>query len=84
MNIVEFKSHPSQTQDDIIALLEDRLVQARAGNIRGIAVAYIDKNGEAVTQASAEDMIKVLGAITVLTSRIMFHLNTETVKEGDK
>ena len=58
--------------EDVVRVLEHALEKAKAGEIGGVAVAWVYHNGDAGNNYSkSDDMIRLLGSISILEYRIL-------------
>lgn len=65
---------PKEPDPNIIALLHNLLVRAMAGEINGIAVAFLTEGNIATAFEYEEerDFAALIGAVSVLNSRVSF------------
>lgn len=71
-DIVKLATRPQLDNGELVALLEETLQRARAGEIVGVAIAALlaDGNGQALA-ANCGDQIKLIGAVALLNHKLM-------------
>ena len=70
MKVIEFKK--SSPDEDMLSKLEDLLDMCKSGEVTGVAVASINRDGSIGTlYAGLENVFKAIGAIEYLKTRIM-------------
>lgn len=61
-------------EPNVVKVLEDWLVDARAGRITAIAIAAITFDGKAQTNFGGYQQIGLLGSVSLLKDRMIAHL----------
>lgn len=64
--------HPEPVGEDVVKILEEALVEARAGNISMAAIAMVARDGSSWTMRSkVHSFVSLLGAVELVKHRIL-------------
>lgn len=75
-----------QPLEEVIRLLEDTLAEAKAGNIRGVAIAVIEGDTRTTQWWAGEQQHRLMASVCYLQYRMASHVvgkSDETVWTGD-